>query len=148
MSTNVLFVCTGNICRSPIAEGILKKLIFDKNRSMQISSSGILAIDGMPASLEAQKVCQEIQVDISKHKSQTLTRELILKSDCILTMTQNQYWTILDRLPHLQSKVHLLSNFSYNTNENILDPMGKDLDYYREVRDQIFKYVYRLIDQF
>jgi len=81
---NILFVCSGNICRSPMAEGILKKFLHDKQLHEQIKvySAGTLDMQDSPASENSIVACQtEYQVDISKHKSQAITKELLNNSE-------------------------------------------------------------------
>ena len=74
---NLVFVCTGNICRSPMAEGMFKKLLEEKGESgIDCSSAGLATFDGRPASDNAQAVALEYGVDISEHKSRMLTRSI------------------------------------------------------------------------
>jgi protein-tyrosine-phosphatase len=85
----VLFVCTGNTCRSPMAEGILRKLLEDKGvEGLQVSSAGTYALRNAPASLFAMEIASDRSVDLSRHRSRQLTQEMTGKADLILAMSK------------------------------------------------------------
>jgi protein-tyrosine-phosphatase len=84
----VLFVCTGNTCRSPMAEGILKKMLQDKGAvDLEVSSAGTHGLPHAPASLFAMQVAGERGIDLSRHRSRRLTPEMIKQADLILAMS-------------------------------------------------------------
>ena len=84
----VLFVCTGNTCRSPMAEGILKKMLEDKGAgNLEVTSAGTHGLPNAPASLFAIQVVGERGVDLSRHRSRRLTPEMIKQADLILAMS-------------------------------------------------------------
>ena len=87
----VLFVCTGNTCRSPMAEGIAKSL-FPRHEFL---SAGIFAQENSPASKNAIIAMNNMGIDISSHKAKQLTKELVDKADYIIPMTENHYYTLL-----------------------------------------------------
>ena len=83
----VLLVCTGNTCRSPMAVGILRKLLEERGIDhIQVDSAGIASYSGSPASLFAVDTCRNFGIDISQHSSRLLTREMALEADLILVM--------------------------------------------------------------
>lgn len=125
---NILLVCTGNTCRSPMAEGILKKLLPQHN----ISSAGIYTADGLGASHYAIEVSKEIDVDISQHKSRQITEEIINDSDLILCMTHSH----TKKLEHVKEKTFTLGGF-IGADDEISDPYGGKLDEYRYCRQQL-----------
>ena len=84
----VLFVCTGNTCRSPMAEGILKKMLEDKRvGNLQVTSAGTHGLPNAPASLFAMQVAGQRGIDLSKHHSRRLTPEMVKQADLILAMS-------------------------------------------------------------
>lgn len=85
----ILFICTGNTCRSPMAEGIFKKMLEDKNRdSVYCQSAGLSATEGSAANENAVTACKEIGVDISKHRSHKMTVQDAERVDLLVVMTQ------------------------------------------------------------
>lgn len=138
IAMNILFVCTGNTCRSPMAEGIMKKILPEHN----ISSAGIHTVDGLSASKEAIKVSEEIDVDISSHKSRQITREMAENSDLILCMTNSHKLMI----GGVKSKVFTLGEFAEVFDE-IGDPFGGSIDEYRACRDSIQQLLYKISER-
>lgn len=135
----VLFVCTGNICRSPMATGILRdRLSRDMVPDVEVSSAGTFAQDGAPASAHGVKVCADHGIDISAHRSQLLHRELIDRADLILSMEAGHIYDIQRISPNAGAeKLNLLGG--YNTEDDdsavdltIFDPIGgSEEDYLR-----------------
>lgn len=159
----ILFVCTGNTCRSPMAEGILKNMLKQNQiHDVQVSSAGTFGLQNAPASLFAIEVAHARKVDLSPHRSQELTREMLQKADLILAMSQ-EHLDFINRMDKEAShKAYLLKafprrNLASNEDQNqgvfsIKDPMGGSLDDYersfseieREVR-RIFSDILRLV---
>src|SRR5881628_3628885 len=83
---SVLFVCTGNICRSPIAEGLFRRLVGNR-KDIEVASAGVHAVRGQPPSLYAVQVCEADGVDISELRSQPLTSDLVDRATHIFAMT-------------------------------------------------------------
>ena len=121
----ILFVCTGNTCRSPMAEGYLKTLGFD------CESRG-LAADGSTVSENSAKAMSEINIDISGHISKQLTKTDIDNFDTIICMSKSHY----DYLNSLGVECEVLC-------DGISDPFGGDIDIYRKCRDEIIKALYK-----
>src|SRR5262249_43476051 len=96
-SCHILFVCTGNTCRSPLAQAMCARLLADRlgcepadlpARGFSVQSAGLAAMIGAEATAEAVAVAREMGADLSGHKSQPLTRELLAQTDLLFTMTQ------------------------------------------------------------
>jgi protein-tyrosine-phosphatase len=141
MPQKILFVCTGNICRSPMAEGLLKKMALDNQWSLEAQSAGLAAFNGVPATQEAVEACKEKGIDISAHQSQPLSKNLVLESTLILTMTDKHKESILRKMPQLADKVILFSDFAGQGIEDVEDPMGQSIDVYRKIFSQIEGYL-------
>ncbi|MBC8206468.1 MAG: low molecular weight protein arginine phosphatase [Kiritimatiellales bacterium] len=133
----LIFVCTGNTCRSPMAEGLLKAMLPD-NCGWEISSAGVCAANGWPASEHSVEALREKGIDISNISSQTLTPRLIAEADLLVTMTEGHRQAILAVAPESEGKVFLLKSFGIaQCAADINDPVGGSLDLYRHVRDEI-----------
>ena len=133
---NILFVCTGNSCRSPMAEGIMKKMI-EEDHSFHIYSAGISAFDGMQATKEAVMVAAANGIDISGHRALMLTKEMVKESDYIFVMEQMHKQTIIQKVKTSAKRVFLLNEFSgsYEGQVNIPDPIGRGMDFYEKIFD-------------
>lgn len=140
--TNVLMVCTGNICRSPIAAALMRaELERHQMEGISVSSAGTGAWDGTPASEGAYLVSLEHEVDLSGHRAQLLTRDVVENADLIFTMARHQR----SRVEELggTARVHLLGEFAGMTGQEaeVADPFGADLDTYRATYDQLSGFV-------
>ncbi|MEA3415856.1 MAG: low molecular weight protein arginine phosphatase [Thermodesulfobacteriota bacterium] len=131
---HILFVCTGNICRSPFAEGLLKKLM-QKNGLDDIvaDSAGLLALPGNSASGLAQKVAAEYDVDLSGHIAKSVKKDIIDRSDLILVMESSHAKYLLDAFPEAEDKVFLIRRFArFGSRDRwITDPYGLNYEAYR-----------------
>jgi protein-tyrosine-phosphatase len=135
----VLFVCTGNICRSPMATGILRaRLERDMVPDAEVVSAGTFAQDGAPASAYGVKVCKEHGIDIGAHRSQLLHRELINSADLVLSMEAGHVYDIQRIVPDADpDKLHLLGGYNADDEDGavdltIFDPIGgSEEDYLR-----------------
>src|SRR5690554_5121461 len=135
----VLFVCTGNTCRSPMAEGIFKKLIEERgfSRDIQVESAGLAVLGKSAANLNALKAMEEMGIDISQHSSRGLTSELLDSADIILTMTQGHKGQILMAMPQVKDKVYTLLELIDQEGLDIVDPFGMDLDTYKKTAQEL-----------
>ncbi len=137
MTRKVLFVCTGNTCRSPLAEGLLKKMAREKGWDLGVCSAGLAAFPGVPAPLEAVEAAREKGFSLEAHLSQPLSKPLVLESDLILTMTAKHKEMILKKMPALGPKVNMLSEMAGEGERDIEDPAGQPIESYRETLNQI-----------
>jgi glycine hydroxymethyltransferase len=131
---SVLFVCTGNICRSPIAEGLFQRLIGNR-RDIEVASAGVHAVRGQPPSLYAVQVCESEGVDISDLRSQPLTADLVDRATHIFAMTGAHLETIHMLFPHGAEKTFLLREFEEPGStcwRDVPDPIGMSRAVYEE----------------
>ncbi|HMP76819.1 MAG TPA: ribose 5-phosphate isomerase B [Kiritimatiellia bacterium] len=133
---NILFVCTGNICRSPMAEAIFRHRLGDRP-GWTVGSAGVAAGRGLPASGEAVRALKEWGVDLSKHKSRPLTGALVDAADWIIVMTDGHAQVVKAVFPEAADRVRLLTDFGARRGGDVPDPIGQSLDVYRHTRDQI-----------
>ncbi|WP_449538074.1 low molecular weight protein arginine phosphatase [Ferdinandcohnia sp. Marseille-Q9671] len=123
----VLFVCTGNTCRSPMAEAILRS---KAPEGIEVKSAGIFASSGSPASSNTSQVLTENGIQC-QHSSSFLTKELIEWATCILTMTHHHKQEIMYRFPEVDGKIYTLKEFT-NGSGDVSDPFGGPVEIYRE----------------
>lgn len=134
----ILIVCTGNSCRSVMAAGLLKRLL-GAGDNYQIITAGTAGLSGLEPTRETVQVMSEQGIDVSGHRSQALTDEMLYKADLILVMSQRQREHILKRSPHTAHKVHLLAEYGLGEEQKQLvhpdidDPIGRSLDFYRKI---------------
>lgn len=127
---NILFVCTGNTCRSPMAEGLFRRLLarHKAGGSLECASAGLSAVNGEPPSENAVLACREAGVDISGHRARRLTAGDLDQWDLFFVMTATHGY-ILEQAGAPAQKIYVP--------QNVADPFGGDLDVYRACRDEL-----------
>jgi protein-tyrosine-phosphatase len=132
----VLFVCTGNTCRSPMAEALFNHR--KGNMDWEARSAGVFANSGSPASGNAIEALRELGIDLRGHRSQPLTVELIEQANLIVTMTEGHRSHILDCFPEVGNRVCLINSFGTSkVPADVSDPFGGSLNTYKRTRDEI-----------
>ncbi|OEF96768.1 low molecular weight protein arginine phosphatase [Desulfuribacillus alkaliarsenatis] len=149
--TNILFVCTGNTCRSPMAEVIAKEKAEQLDKPLIFQSAGVATIDGLSISKNALEALKVKGYDVSNlnHSSQVVTEQLLNWADIVLTMTSNHRSQIINFYPNLENKIYNFPVYIYNNynslsddcNVNnygdIIDPFGGSLETYLSCADQL-----------
>ncbi|MGI6084061.1 MAG: low molecular weight protein arginine phosphatase [Acetivibrionales bacterium] len=151
MKKRIIFVCTGNTCRSPMAEAIFKDIIKEKgiDENFEVSSAGVYAFDGDPASYQAIEVMKkEFGIDIKTHRAKVLDDLDIENADLILTMTKRHREMIVDIYPEWSSKVHVLKEFAgIEGDTDVIDPFGQDYYGYKNCAEEIEGLLLEVLDK-
>ena len=140
---NILFVCTGNTCRSPMAAALFNKIATEKNLDVRIESAGIFAQDGENASNEAIVAMQKYDIDLLGHHAQSVNTELLEKSDLILTMTAAHKMVLFEASPE---KVFTLCEFA-GVDYDIEDPYGGDVEEYEECAEALYEVLKKVAER-
>jgi protein-tyrosine phosphatase len=147
----VLFVCTGNTCRSPMAEALCKKLLADRlgcavedlpARGFLVMSAGLGAIRGEPAALEAVEVAHELGADLNSHSSRPVTPELLTQADVIVGMT-GSHLSAVASYPQLVGRTRLLGGAA----GDLADPIGGDRAVYEACAGAIWQHLQGLVTE-
>ena len=146
-----MFVCTGNTCRSPMAEGIFRKYLAEKveckvddldKMGYKVVSAGVLDMVGAPASTGAIAACAAKEIDIRSHKSKKLSRQLIEKSDFIFAMEQGHRETVGALSPDAANKCTLLAQ-----DRDVPDPIGQPQKLFNSCAEMIEEAIKKKIDE-
>ena len=145
MFKNILVVCTGNICRSPIGEYMLREKT--AGRGLNISSAGIGAMVGWPADPPAVEIAKAHALDLGPHRARQVTVELLTASDLVLTMDQTHSNWINQRFPQFRGRVHKL--LKWRENADVEDPYGGAAsvfaDCYRDIELGVADWLKKLV---
>jgi protein-tyrosine-phosphatase len=145
---NIIFVCTGNICRSPMAEGFLRYKWHQMRRDdLMVSSMGIHGLNDSPATEYARAVCKKNGFDISSHRARSLVGEELMTADLILCMEPAHKKFIRVFFPQLQNRVALLGAWpdKATRKSSIEDPMGSSYKKYQKIFAIIKEHIERII---
>lgn len=140
----IYIICTGNLCRSPMAMGLLRQRLAEKglDGQHQVHSAGVWAVDGRPASEHAVTVMQERGVDISDHIAHTINAGDMAEADLILVMSRDHAQMLRNTWPQYDWKVFRLSEM-VGKRQDVRDPYGSPIEEYRDCADTIGEYIDR-----
>lgn len=131
---NILFVCSGNTCRSAMAAAIMNKIAMDNDMDIFIQSAGLFAETGAPASDNAVTALKRYGIDLSNHRAKQVTEELLRQCDLVLTMTAAHKSVLA---PVLGDKVFTLAEYS-GASGDVADPYGSDLEEYEAAAAKLY----------
>ncbi|MGC9359109.1 MAG: low molecular weight protein arginine phosphatase [Anaerolineae bacterium] len=134
----VLFVCTGNTCRSPMAERLFAQLLESRgeHERLRVASAGLWAHNGTPASPEAIALLREEELDLTDHRAQALTQQMVDEADLILAMERAHLQDLAMRFARAQPKAYLLSRIAGKRGD-VVDPLVKGSGDYAACRDTL-----------
>ncbi len=135
----ILFICTGNTCRSSMATFLARRLQekeFPQGTHL-FDSAGLMAVAGMPASSQAIAALAELGIDLLPHRTKPFRPDMVDKADLVLAMTAAHRQWILDRLPTAAGKVFTLGEFAGLEGKDIRDPFGGSREQYVATRDDL-----------
>jgi tRNA threonylcarbamoyl adenosine modification protein (Sua5/YciO/YrdC/YwlC family) len=148
----IVFVCTGNTCRSPLAEALCKQLLAERlgcssdelpQRGFLVVSAGISAMMGGAAAVEAIAVASDLGADLSRHRSRPLTPDLVAQADHLLTMTRDHLLAVVHQFPQAGTAPQLLSP----DGTDVPDPIGGERPVYEECARQIRSHLQELVNR-
>jgi len=127
---HILLVCTGNTCRSPMAEAIARRILLEQGRPLTVSSAGVAASDGAEASPEAIVAMASEGLELERHRARQLTPQIAAKADVIWAMTESHAAAVRRLLPGAQVE-------RLDPERDIPDPFGHDLETYEDTAQAI-----------
>ncbi len=144
----ILFACTGNTCRSPMAQALFSKLLQERKLHFEFAalSAGVFAYPDYPVSPEVQELLFQEEIDISGHLSQPLTEELLKDAHLVLVMTVSQRNYLQETYPLKKGSIFTLTEFIGMGETDIIDPIGRGIEAYRGTLQQLKDFLPLLLE--
>ncbi len=144
---NILFICTGNTCRSPMAEAIFNKICSEKNLDMHASSAGVATVDGLSAAKNAIDTMAQLGIDLTTHKARFLPNVKLSNYDLFVTMNYDQA-SLVESLGVPLDMIRVLQKAAtdkYDIEIGIADPFGGDMAAYKKCAQDLRESIEELI---
>lgn len=148
LKAHILCVCTGNICRSPMAEKLLAHALDAEEgplRNLSVISAGVAAYPGDPASPHAVTALKKVGLSLADHQSRPVNPELIEKAALILCMTESHRLTIISQFEEVTAPILLMRELLDSGNPEVPDPFGSSLKHYENSRDSMVEAIPSII---
>lgn len=144
-----MFICTGNICRSAMADGLMKKLVKEKNKDIEVYSCGIFAEDGDKPTFNAIEAIKEYGVDLREHRATNIYSSKIKDMDIILCATVSHKNNVVAIYPELKDKIFTIKEYAGfdENNLDIPDPWGYNIETYRFCASTISNCLEKIIEK-
>lgn len=135
---SVIFICTANICRSPMAAAIFRNIVdeVEKGDEWRVESAGVWGMDGSPAASGSQNAVRKWGLDLRGHRARSVSRELLENFDLILTMEQGHKEALKWQFPELGERIFMMSEI-VGVNYDIKDPIGGSLEDFIHTADEL-----------
>lgn len=148
---SIVYVCTGNTCRSPMAEGILRTLLSQAGiEDVDVSSAGIGTLDGYPATQHAVEISRRHQIDISGHHSTRMTERIFREADLVFALAENHY-EALKKMPGADQKLFMVKAYPAGGHDDpqhsVDDPVGGTLEEYKKTFAEIYGEIKRALPE-
>lgn len=144
---NIVFVCTGNTCRSPMAEAIARHVFKDKGFDVEFHSCGIAVFSSEPMSENSIAALKSRDIDSSEHISKPVSKELMEKADLVLAMTRTHKEVLKEDYPEHEEKVHTLIGYVVKLDRDVYDPYGRDIEIYNICCQEILFLIDKLFEK-
>ena len=145
---SVLFVCTANMCRSPLAEVLFRDLLRQRGQQSgwRVESAGVFAVRGEPATELSRRVAAERHLDLTSHRSKPADADRLGRADLVLVMEPGHREQLLEKHPQSADRVHLLTEMAGESGP-VDDPAGTTLENYRQTADRLTELLSRGFDR-